>query len=136
MTVLWLAPKPARCRCSITRTPGKRSRTASGEPSSDALSSATISTLASCAGSVSRQASSSSREFVLTSETETSGTELNARGRGRRAPRGRARISARRPGADDRLGCGSPAAPRLLPLEPHEQVPHPVLEGDLRAEPE
>src|ERR1700758_1882247 len=89
MTVLWFAPNPARWRCSINRTSGYCARTASAEPSSDALSSTTIS--ASTPRNDSRHASSSSREFVLTSEIETSGTQLDGlhhacRPRGRKVP--------------------------------------------------
>src|SRR4051812_4034341 len=118
MTVLWFAPKPARCSCAISRTSGKRSRTASAEPSSDALSSTTTS--ACSARRDSRQASSRSRLFVLTIETERS------------VKPGSTREAAR----DECLACRVDGVGGLLAVEPREQVLHAALERDLGAEAE
>src|SRR6478609_3736484 len=77
MIALWLAPKPARHGCSITRTSRKRSRTSCGKPSSEALSSTTTSTDARRPESPardSRQAIVSSGPDAWTIETVTSTT--------------------------------------------------------------
>src|ERR671936_1853615 len=113
MTVLWFAPKPERNGCAITRTSRKRSRTASTDPSSDALSRTTIST--SSPLSDSRHPSRRSRLPALTIETETSAGEAT-RNQG--------------------LTCGVDGIGRLLRGEPRKQILHPVLERDLRTEAE
>src|SRR4029077_7992731 len=118
MTVLWFAAKPARCCCSITRTCGKRSRTAGAEPSSDALSSTTISALT--GASDSRHASRSPRLLVLTIET----------------PRSNERALTREAARHERLTRRIDRVSPLLSLEPFEQLLHPGLERNLCAEPE
>src|SRR2546428_582546 len=123
MTALWFAPNPARCRDAITRTSGKRSRTASAEPSSDALSSTTIS--ASAPERDSRQARRSSLLFVLTIETLTSGTSAAA-----------SNALTREAACNERVARRVHRIRRLLSLEPGEQLLHAGLEGDLRAETE
>src|SRR4029078_12274912 len=110
MTVLWFEPKPARCSCSITRTCGKRSRTAAAEPSSEALSSTTIS--ASTGASDSRHASRSSRLLVLTIETL----------------RSKERALTREAARHERLTRRIDRVSRLLSFEPFEQFLHPGLE--------
>src|SRR2546423_5505419 len=119
MTVLWFAAKPARCCCATSRTVGKRSRTASTDPSSEALSSTTIS--ASAPDSDPRQERRRSLLLVLTIETLTSGTRA---------------ASAREATRDERLAGLVHGIRRLLPLEPREQLLHAGLERNLGAEPE